>query len=249
MDYYLTLISTQKTIQTWSPPKNKLKFRVQEGMLRDSLSIQVESLRLEKAKFEKGSDSIRNFAILTLKRNNRVGQKRQMSYEIVNKFYVGRLKKLDQYTRLNPIDISIDNNEIISLLTRYKKHQYRLIITSLLFSSSFTDELNVIFISCSGLNDAIKALINGKLYKMLGVINLSEIYNLENIKDDPRWVNTVFDKDIKKSDHFAFGFITDSVRGILKFSFSLLIDKVELISFTSSEQKMLVLNFKIQVIK
>ena len=187
---------------------------------------------------------MRNFAILTLKRNNRVGQKRQMSYEIVNKFYVGRLKKLDRYTRLNPIGISIDNNEIISLLTRYKKHQYRLIITSLLFSSSFTDEPNVIFISCSGLNDTIKALINRKLYKMLGVINLSEIYNLEN-----RWVNTVFDKDIKKSDHFAFGFITDSVRDILKFSFSLLNDKVEIISFTSSEQKMPVLNFKIQVIK
>ena len=60
---------------------------------------------------------------------------------------------------------------------------------SLLFSLSFTDETNIIFISCSGLND-------GKLSEMLGVINLSEIYSLENIKGNSRWVNTVFDKDI-----------------------------------------------------
>ena len=84
---------------------------------------------------------------------------------------------------------------------------------------------------------------------MLGVINLSEIYNLENIKGDSRWVNTVFDKYIQKSDHFAFGFITDSVRDILNFSFSLLNDKAELISFPSSEQKVTVLNFKMQFIK
>ena len=40
-----------------------------------------------------------------------------MSYKIVNKFYVGGLQKFDQYTMLNPID----NNEIMSLLTSYKK--------------------------------------------------------------------------------------------------------------------------------
>ena len=32
-------------------------------------------------------------------------------------------------------------------------------------------------------------------------------------------VDTVFDKDIQKSDHFAFGFIIDSIWGILNFSF------------------------------
>lgn len=31
--------------------------------------------------------------------------------------------------------------------------------------------------------------------------------------------DTVFDKDIQKSDHFAFGFITDSIWDILNFSF------------------------------
>ena len=130
------------------------------------------------------------------------------------------------------MDISTDNNDIISSLTRYKKHKYFFIITSLLFSSSFTDETNVLFISRTGLNDANKALINGKFYQTLGVINLSEIYNLENIKGNSRWIDTVF-----------------SVWGMLNFSFLLVNDKAELISFPGSEQKIPVSNFKIQVIE
>ena len=46
---------------------------------------------------------------------------------------------------------------------------------------------------------------------MLGVINLSEICNLEDIKGNTRWLNTVFTEYIQKSDYFAFDFITDSV--------------------------------------
>ena len=38
----------------------------------------TESIRSEKAKIEESSDGIRNFAILSLKRKNKLGQKRQM---------------------------------------------------------------------------------------------------------------------------------------------------------------------------
>ena len=129
------------------------------------------------------------------------------------------MQGFDQCTRLNPIDISIDNKEIISSLSRYKKNKYCFIITFLLFGSSFTDNTNVIFISVGSLNNAKKALINTKIYETLGVINLSEIYNLENIKGNSRSVNAVFNKDMKKSHHFVFGDITYSVRDILHFCF------------------------------
>lgn len=59
--------------------------------------------------------------ILVLKINKKVGQKRQRSYKIVNKIYIGGLQEFDQYTRLNPVDMGKDNDEIISLLTRCKK--------------------------------------------------------------------------------------------------------------------------------
>lgn len=52
---------------------------VQKDMLREDLSLQLESTRAEKAKIGKSSDSIRNFAMPALKKNNKVGQNRQMS--------------------------------------------------------------------------------------------------------------------------------------------------------------------------
>lgn len=42
-------------------------------MLREGLSLQLESTRLEKTKNEKSSDSIRNFVMPALKKNNKVG--------------------------------------------------------------------------------------------------------------------------------------------------------------------------------
>ena len=41
-----------------------------------------------------------------------------MPLEIFNEFYIGRLQKFVQYTKLNPIEISIDKNGIISSLVR-----------------------------------------------------------------------------------------------------------------------------------
>ena len=142
-----------------------------------------------------------------------------MPIEIVNKFYIGGLQQFDQHTQLNSIEISINNSEIIDTLARYRQHKYCFIIMPLSFSSSNTDDTYAILIPCSSLNSPKKALINGETYETLEVINLSEVRNLENIKSDSKWVDTVFDKDIQKPDHFAFGFITDSIWDILNFSF------------------------------
>ena len=142
-----------------------------------------------------------------------------MLMEIVRKFYIGGLQQFDQHTQLNSIEISINSNEIIATLARYKQHKYRFIIMPLLFSSSYTYDTYAILIPCSSLNSPKEALINGETYETLEVINLSEVRNLENVKSDSKWVDTVFDKDIQKSYHFAFRFITDSIWDILNFSF------------------------------
>ena len=101
----------------------------------------------------------------------------------------------------------------------------------------FTDETNVVFITCGGLNDAKKALFNEKIYDMLGVINMSDMHNLDNIKVKSKWVNAAFNEDIKKSNHFAFGFTMDNIHDILSFSSSLLNNKANLITFLSTEEK------------
>ena len=63
-----------------------------------------------------------------------------MPMEIVNKFYIGGLQQFDQHTQLNSIEISINSNEIIATLARYKRQKYRFIVMPLLFRSSYTDD-------------------------------------------------------------------------------------------------------------
>ena len=65
-------------------------------------------------------------------------------------------------------------------------------IDNLLFSSGLTNNTNVIFVSCNGLEEAKESLINGKLFKTLGVINLTEIEFWDKIKGKSKQTNVVF---------------------------------------------------------
>ena len=105
-----------------------------------------------------------------------------MSYEIIDYVQITGRQNFDNYQKLNPVEISIDSNKIVNYLLHYKKYKYRFVIENLLFSSSITNEIEIIFISFNGLNDAKQPLINSRLYKTLGVIYLSEIKNWDIIK-------------------------------------------------------------------
>ena len=98
-----------------------------------------------------------------------------MQSEIVNTIHILGLQNFYNYSRLNPIEITINSNSIIEMLSKYKRYKFRFIIESLLFSTRVQNDTEVIFITCDGLTEAKNMLINSKLYKMLGVVYLSEI--------------------------------------------------------------------------
>lgn len=77
-----------------------------------------------------------------------------MSYEITDVIQISGLQNFEKYDSLNLIEIQVSHNNITSTLGKYKKYKYRFIITGLLFGSSFTNETNVTFFTCSRLNDA-----------------------------------------------------------------------------------------------
>ena len=81
-------------------------------------------------------------------------------------------------------------NEIINNLMKFKKSEYMFLIENLLFSSSFTNNTNVLFTTCSGLNIAKLVSINGKEHNILRVINLFQIENWSKIKGSPNWIST-----------------------------------------------------------
>ena len=92
-------------------------------------------------------------------------------FHVIDEILISGLQNFEQYQKVNPIDIEINVSQIISSLSKYGNSRYRLKLTSLLLRTSFDQTTNVIFITCNGLNNAKKALINGKIHNILGIIN------------------------------------------------------------------------------
>ena len=77
-------------------------------------------------------------------------------------------------------------------------------------------DTNVIFLISNRLNDARDFLINGKLYKSIGVINISEIKDWTKLKGESRWIN-IFNnsEDLTLAKHFAFVFETINLSDLI----------------------------------
>ena len=87
------------------------------------------------------------------------------------------MQNFDKHDKLNPIEVKIDGNKILVELVCYQKLKYRFIVAGLLFSSAILNNTNTSCITCIGLNDTKQVFINSKLYRTLGVINLTQIKN------------------------------------------------------------------------
>ena len=73
------------------------------------------SVKSENVVIKKIENKIDNFSILPGNINNRIGEKRYMSH-VVDEILISRLQDFEQHDKLIPIDIKIDNSQIISSL-------------------------------------------------------------------------------------------------------------------------------------
>ena len=55
-------------------------------------------------------------------------KKRKMQDKLVDTIHILGLKNFDDYSHLNPIEITIDLNSVIKTLSSYKKYKFRLIV-------------------------------------------------------------------------------------------------------------------------
>ena len=159
----------------------------------DHIVLQLEDIR-KPGKIETKDAKVTNFSILSTKSKRKVGTNGKMSYQIVDEIRIVGLQNYNVYEKLNPIEINIRDSEIQGKLSRYdtQRYRYRFIINSLVISSSVVQYVNVIFLIWNGLNKARNSLINGKLYKSLGVINISEIRDWTKIKGESKCINIIF---------------------------------------------------------
>ena len=126
-----------------------------------------------------------------------VWSKGKKSYQLVDEFRSVGLQNQNLDEKLNLIEINICDSEIQGKLSRYgtQRYKYCFIVDRLLISSLVVQDTNVIFLICNGLNDERDFLINGKLYKTVGVINISEIKDWAKLKGESKWINIFSDSE------------------------------------------------------
>ena len=149
---------------------------------------------------------------------------------------------------LNPINISLNSNNVIQQLTKCNKYKYRFVLESFLFSSYFENETDVIFLTCNGLN---KELINSKIEKFLGVTYLPKIVNWELAKGQTKGSQAIFvDSEYHtKPSHLAFAFITRNITDLISFTVTLLDGNRKKLTFPSNEKKNPTIGFRIEIVR
>ena len=164
-----------------------------------------------------------------------------MSCQLVDEFKTAGLQNYNVFEKLNPIEINTRDRKIQEKLSRYgtQRYKYRFIVGSLLISSSVVQDMNVIFLIRSGRHDARDSLINRKVYKSIGVININEIKDWTKLKGESKWVNIKFNdsENPTLAKHFALAFETVSLSDLLNFQLSLLDDEAKPIKFAPKEKK------------
>ena len=236
------LNTTNRIIKYFEP----LKFNVKRVTYKDNIVLQIEDIR-EKKKIETYDNKIKNITIVASEKTN---WKDDM-FDIIDTIPVIGLESFSNYSRFNPITVTVNNNNIISYLSQSNKYKYRLIPRGLLFDSRIVNDTPVIHVTCSGLSDAKTSILQGKEYQTLAQINLYEIENWDKIKKHNNWVYAQFSKTDRIEfglKHLSYPFETAVLTDILNFDIALLDDSNKLIEFNSSV-KIPSFSFDIQIIK
>ena len=148
-------------------------------------------------------------------------------------------QKFEIESKLNPVEIEVNNGRVLNILKKYENVYYELTPLGILFPSSVTNDIKQILVTCRELSDTKKLLIKGKIYSLMGIIDLQKINGWKNIYEKSLWVNATFNKqeEINNSRYLCFPVITSSLNGLLNFSINLIDHKNQQISFKSDETK------------
>ena len=140
---------------------------------------------------------------------------------------------------LNPFQIELKDDRVLNLLKKYKNATYKLTPLGILFPASLTNDTRQMLITCREINDIKKALTNGKIYGLLGIIDLKKINDWEEIKSQSIWVKSSFveQKEINNNRHMCFPFTTKTLNDLLSFSIYLLDDNNNRLAFLTVKRK------------
>ena len=195
-------------------------------------------------------DEIDNFLLISAEKLTPVGEKKKMT-EIIDTFMVKALQSYDKYTTLNPLDINLNSNYLSKLIDDYKGYVFEVRLINVLFSANITNDTQNIFVTCQNLTSAKKALINDKIYYLLGIINLNENKQWNEMKGKSLYVNAEIDDShyMENATHFGFSFKTSFPTEFLEFTCEFLDDQANKIEFADGEKKVPLIDLLINILK
>ena len=149
-------------------PENLLKFFVNKNTNKDSLSFQLTSIsgNLPTLKDKK----IHNLSLTKIERKSKVPMQ-----EPIETIIIRAQQNFEIVGGLNPIQIEIEDDRVVNMLKKHKNVTYKLTPFGTLFPASIKNDTEQVFIICRELNDVEKALINSKIYRLLGIIDLEKL--------------------------------------------------------------------------
>ena len=173
----------------------------------------------------------------------RLGRKRKLAMqEPIDTIIVCAQQNFDIVGGLNPIQIELEVDRILNALKKYKNVLYRVTPLSLLLPASTTNDTNqiYIFITCRQLNDVKKALLSGKIYELLTIIDLDKKDNWGKMKGQSTLINAAFKdhKEINNNSHLCFPFMTKSLNDLVSFIIYLIDDDNKELTFKTDEKKL-----------
>ena len=92
---------------------------------------------------------------------------------------------------INPIEIKIENDKIQNMFEK-QKNPVKFTLEGPPFSCAIKNVTEKIFVTTGRLIDPKYSLLNRKLYQTIGIINLIEIKNWNQIKRFLQWVSVNF---------------------------------------------------------
>ena len=144
-------------------PSSELKFNVKKDAYKNKVGFELHTKVHTKTYFSTTRDNVLNIGILCTRKTKITSEKRTMLQEIIETIHVLGPRDFVNCERMNPIEASLDSNDLIKRLAKYKKFKYRFLIENLLFSSNLENDTDMIFVTCDGLSDAREALISSKI--------------------------------------------------------------------------------------
>ena len=183
-------------------------------------------------KIDLEKQEIENFMIIATPKLTKTGQKRKM-VEVIDTVIVKALQSYDKYSTLNPLEINLNSNYMSKIIDDYKGLTFEVRLINVLFSLSIKNDKQNVFITCQNLDSSKKALINNKIYGILGIINLREIKKWEEMKGKSLYVNAKIDDShyTDNTKHFEFKFKTSFPTEFLELTCEFLDDKANKIEF------------------